>query len=37
MAGGNTKASINIIIEPRKTEIITGVRVVIKQVEGLVG
>jgi hypothetical protein len=30
IAGGNTKVSINIIIEPGKTEIITGVRVIIK-------
>jgi hypothetical protein len=35
--GGNTKVSINIIIEPRKTEIITRVGVIIKQVKGLIG
>jgi len=30
IVGGNTKASINIIIELRKTKIIIGVRVIIK-------
>jgi hypothetical protein len=37
IAGDNTEASINIIMEPRKTKIIAGVRVIIKQVKGLIG
>jgi len=36
-AGGNTEASINIVVEPRKAEIVTRVGAIIKQVKGLVG
>ena len=29
-AGGNTEASVNIVVEPGKTEIIAGVRVIVE-------
>ena len=36
-AGGNTEASVDVVVEPGKAEIVARVRAIVEQVEGLVG